>query len=197
MKNIHLIIAHPNIESLNYALYHQAKDIVQRRQGVLCTSDLYSMLEENHPATVHYGLMQSDKENVLIKTEQQKIKEAQLTIIQFPLYWFAFPGLLKTYWERVLTPGFAYPGKFKESPLYDGRKLLLSITTQSMAQDFSPEGLNGEIEKILYPILTAFRFVGYHILKPFVAFGVHDQAQDQLVETLASHAQCIEQAILY
>ncbi|KAG2469836.1 NQO1 dehydrogenase, partial [Polypterus senegalus] len=43
-----------------------------------------------------------------IMEEQKKIKAADLIVFQFPLYWYSVPAILKGWFDRVLTQGFAY-----------------------------------------------------------------------------------------
>lgn len=184
MSNIHLIIAHPKPNSFNYAMKEVALNTLGKKHTFII-SDIYEMFRLNHPAVAPFGQKRSAADQKLIKEEQDKISASELTIIQFPLYWFSFPGLLKNYWDQVLEPGFAYPGKFTNSPLNNGRKVLLSTTTQSTEQDFSQKGCNGPIKSILYPLTVAFRFVGFNILEPFVVYNIHgdelDYPKNQLV----------------
>lgn len=193
MKTIHYIIAHPEPESLNYAMMHAAIDHLKQKHNVVVT-DIYELIKQQHPAVQPYASTRSDADQLKIKAEQQKIKDSDYTIVQFPLYWFSLPGALKTYWEQVLEPGFAYPGKFENSPLHDGRKLLLALTTQSTAKDFSHQGPNGPMADILVPIKVAFRFVGYDIAEPFIAYNVTDQSHkdnEQMIAKYVAHVQAM------
>jgi NAD(P)H dehydrogenase (quinone) len=188
MSNAHLLIAHPEPSSLNYALQSAISSTLQKNKCSVELTDVYALWRENHPATRPYGLPRSEEDVQKIKQQQQIILNSDLTIIQFPLYWFSVPGLLKLYWEQVLEPGFAYPGKFKQSPLNTGRKILFSITTQSSEQDFSAEGVNGSIQSILYPLTVAFRFVGFNILNPFIAYNVTDK-DEQSIKNIIKNLQ--------
>ena len=171
MTKIHLITAHPRKNAFNYAMSDCAHRTLQSDHHIV-TTDIYDLMHKHHPAVLAYGSKRSDDEQKLIAMEQEKIKNSSLTIMQFPLYWFSMPGLLKNYWDQILEPGFAYPGKFSQSPLNTGRSILLSITTQSTESDYSALGCNGDILKILYPITVAFRFVGFNILKPFIVYNL-------------------------
>lgn len=188
MAKIHIIIAHPSSDSYNYALLNAATCALSSAHTVTVT-DIYQYLASGHAAVQPYGSKRDEAMALQIHQEQKIIADSELTIIQFPLYWFSFPGLLKNYWEQVLEPGFAYPGKFENSPLNDGRKLMFSITTQSTAEDFTDQGLCGSMHNILYPMTVAFRFVGFSILEPFVAYNVTDQKQEDLQRGLQEFAK--------
>jgi NAD(P)H dehydrogenase (quinone) len=190
MANIHIIIAHPNLNSLNYAMKDAAISALNDSHTIV-TSDLYAMHRNNHPAILPYDPARQGQSMNRLAHEQNIIKNSQLTIIQFPLYWFSYPGLLKNYWDQILTPGFAYPGKFNGSPLNDGRRVLLSLTTQSTEQDYSDEGCNGPIKDILYPMTVALRFAGFNILEPFVTYNVHDSQHEQLNRVITNYQKAL------
>ena len=40
--------------------------------------------------------------------EQNKVKDADLLILQFPLHWMSFPAILQGWFERVFTDNFAF-----------------------------------------------------------------------------------------
>ena len=190
MQHVHLILARPQGDSLNRHLGSVVSEIVTElgsSHTTLFQTDIYALYEAQHPTILPHGAALDEAQKTLVEEEQAKIKAASLMIIQFPLYWFSFPGLLKNYWDQVLTPGFAYPGKFEESPLADGRRVLLSTTTQSLESDFSEQGSNGPIDAILHPLTVAFRFVGYKILKPHAIYGVHNQSEAQISEAITTY----------
>src|SRR3546814_19564364 len=45
-----------------------------------------------------------------IALEQEKLLWADALILQFPLWWFSMPAILKGWLERVYASGFAYGG---------------------------------------------------------------------------------------
>ena len=186
MKKVHIIFCHPKKSSLNHSLFESAKKLLDSKKCIVNTTDIYTLYRENHPAVLPYGESLNKKQIQSIQHEQEKIRNAELTLLQFPLYWFGFPGLLKNYWDQLLTPGFAYPGKFSESPLADGRRVLFSLTTQSNEDDFSEAGLNGSMQKILYPLTVLFRFVGYEIATPFIIYGVHNKSEQEIAKDIAN-----------
>ena len=163
-----------------------AKTALTEQHHVILT-DLYQLYKDDHPATKPYGIPMSDEDHLAIKAQQNIIANSQLTILQFPLYWFNYPGLIQCYWERILEPGFAYPGKFDKSPLCDGRKILFSITTQSTQTDFGSEGKNGSIKDVMFHLATAFRFAGFIILEPFVAYHVAGKSENELKQVLITY----------
>lgn len=45
------------------------------------------------------------------------------------------------------------------------------------------------IEKILYPLEVAFKFVGYAIERLFVSYGVHGKSESQLKQEIEEYKQ--------
>lgn len=182
-SKIHLIIAHPNKSSFNYALADLAKTHLEKLGCEIIISDLYDLDKLNHPAVKPYQYKRTTQELALIKSEQDKIKNSQITLVQFPLYWYTVPGILKNYMDSVWEIGFAFgPGIFKESPLCDGRKVLLSFTTGAAETEFSEKGSMGNIEKTLYPIELSFKYIGYEILPYFAGYYAEKSSAEKLEE---------------
>ena len=45
---------------------------------------------------------------VEIHAEQQKLLDADLIVLQFPLWWYNLPAILKGWIDRVFTSGFGF-----------------------------------------------------------------------------------------
>lgn len=88
-----------------------------------------------------------------VVTEQKKVKEADLVIFQFPLYWFSMPAIMKGWLDRVFIQGFAhdFPQCF-DSGLLKNKLALLSFTTGGDKGVYSKEGDGGDIRYLLWPI---------------------------------------------
>uniref|UniRef100_A0A8C8RWF1 NAD(P)H dehydrogenase [quinone] 1 n=1 Tax=Pelusios castaneus TaxID=367368 RepID=A0A8C8RWF1_9SAUR len=115
-----------------------------------------------------------------IVAEQKKLEAADLAIFQFPIYWFSVPAILKGWFERVFTRGFAY----SFDALYDmgpfqKKKAVLSFTTGGTGSMYSPMGLNGDINTVLWPIQSGMlHFCGFQILAPQIAYSIAHTPED-------------------
>ena len=114
-----------------------------------------------------------------VAAEQAKIMEADALIFQFPLWWFGVPALLKGWFDRVFTNGFAYgitaPGaryttRYGAGRLI-GKRALLSVSTGGLAPQFSSRGVNGALEDLLFPVTHGTLF--YTGMDVLPTFGVH------------------------
>ena len=43
-----------------------------------------------------------------VRAEQAALSRADVVVWQHPIYWYSAPALLKLWWEKVLTHGWAY-----------------------------------------------------------------------------------------
>ena len=85
--------------------------------------------------------------------EQQRFQKADLLVVHFPLWWGGMPAILKGWFDRVLAYGFAYAdGKRYDSGYFRGRRGILCVTTGGTTERFSPSGVYGPIEQVLYPV---------------------------------------------
>ena len=66
--------------------------------------------------------------NIDAKAEQEALVDADIIVLQFPIYWYNVPSLLKKWIEDVLEYGFAYGSS---GTALHGKKLLLSFTAGS------------------------------------------------------------------
>lgn len=97
-----------------------------------------------------------------------------MLIFQFPLWWFGLPAILKGWVDRVFAMERIYGhGKWFDNGAFQGKKAMLSLTTGGGEIMYSPTGLDGDINVILFPINHGIlRFVGFDVLPPFIAWGV-------------------------
>src|SRR5262249_28895801 len=92
---------------------------------------------------------------------------------------------------RVCAAGLPYGGgRFYSNGVFRGRRAMLSLTTGGPAAMYSPRGLNGDIDMLLYPINHGIlHFVGFDVLPPFVAYAVTRSSPDQRRAALRDFAQ--------
>ena len=109
-----------------------------------------------------------------IAAAAESLEAADLTILQYPLWWFGPPAMLKGWLDRVLLYGRFYSSerRYDRGPLR-GRRALLSITAGDSQEAYGHDGLGGDLAALLWPTLFTLRFVGFSVLRPSVTFGVH------------------------
>ena len=174
-----ILLAHPEPQSMNGALFTTAIKTLEAAGHQVRTSDLYAMrfnpisdqknftrlqdpafykqqLEELHAT-------ETDSFAADIDSEQQKVEWCDLMIWQFPLWWFSVTGILKGWVDRVFAMGRFYGrGRIYEQGVFRGKLALLSLTTGGTGNDYEHEGLQGDIHNMLKPIHRGMlRFTGF------------------------------------
>lgn len=185
------VYANPNPLSFNGELKNIALATLSEKHNVLL-SDLYaenfnptaSWNDFTIPATLlsHSYLAAQQtayRENKIasdIQSELAKIKDADHIILQFPLWWFAAPAILKGWLDRTLIKGFAYDaGKIFKDGLLQGKTATLVVTTQSPASAYQTNGAHGAtIDTFLHPIHHTLRFTGMTTLAPHIIYQAYD-----------------------
>jgi NAD(P)H dehydrogenase (quinone) len=202
-----IVHAHPEPTSFNAALTRAAADALRDAGHTVAVSDLhaegFNAVAGRHdfttvadPARFHYQSEQAyaaahDGFAAEIKREQQRLQRADLLILQFPLWWGAPPGILKGWFERVLAYGFAYVDAHRfDTGLFQGRRALLSVTTGGTPARFAPDGVYGEIERVLWPVRRlTLEYMGYTVEEPFVAYAAPRVSDAEREEYLAAWRQ--------
>ncbi|XP_014849391.1 PREDICTED: ribosyldihydronicotinamide dehydrogenase [quinone]-like [Poecilia mexicana] len=186
-KKVLIVYAHQSSSSFNAAAKNIAVEVLTAQGCTVEVSDLYAMgfkatataedikgdlkdaenfcyLDESKLAW-EQGRLSDD-----ITKEQSKLTEADLVIFQFPMYWFSVPGILKGWFDRVLTNGFAFSQKKPYGlQTFKDKKVMLSVTTGSPESMFCTIGINGDINVTLWPLQNGIlHYCGFQLLSPEV-----------------------------
>ncbi|NLX16357.1 MAG: NAD(P)H-dependent oxidoreductase [Ramlibacter sp.] len=188
--NVLLVHAHYEPQSFNAALKDLAVKTLSEAGHTVQVSDLYAMqwnpvasqtdfgarskpdycvyaLEQRHGA--QNGTIASD-----IQSEIAKVEWSDLLILNFPIFWFSTPAILKGWIDRVFVSGLFYGGKrFYDQGGMRGKRVLVTFTIGGQPHMFGPEAIHGEIELMLRPLLRGtLAYAGFDVLPPFAAYHV-------------------------
>ncbi|MBJ8681575.1 NAD(P)H-dependent oxidoreductase [Citrobacter freundii] len=131
--------------------------------------------------TIHH-LYQAYADGVIdVEHEQKLIEQHDSIILQFPLYWFNCPPLLKKWLDEVFTYGWAYGSTSRHA--FKGRKFSLAVSAGIKESDFSHDGrYQYSMQEILLPFEMTAKYVGANYL-PFHAFyGAEDKFSQEELE---------------
>ncbi len=193
-----LVFAHPEPRSLNGALRDVAIKELEAQGHEVRLTDLYAegwksevdradfrSLDPDAPLKVAAASGEAFAAGALtedVKAEQSKLRWADVLILQFPLWWFTMPAILKGWVDRVYAFGFAYGvGEQNEERWGDrygegtlaGKRAMLLVTTGGWEEHYSARGINGPIDDLLFPINHGILYYpGYDVLPPFVVYKV-------------------------
>ncbi|KVL53108.1 NADH-ubiquinone oxidoreductase [Burkholderia cepacia] len=204
-----IVVAHPEPLSFNAALSHAAADTWRAAGHTATVADLYADAFDPGEAPRHYA-DRLDTARFDAQREQRHhwerdtlapevghhvglLQQADALILQFPLWWFGAPAILKGWMDRV----FVYGGLYSSSRRHDsgvlrGRRALLSVTTGSSAAACAPDGREGDTRLLLWPLMHALRYVGFDVLEPHLIHEVRgDPAGDAARHRDARLAQAL------
>ncbi|GGC50845.1 NAD(P)H-dependent oxidoreductase [Brevibacterium sediminis] len=195
--------AHPRPDSLNGQLFTEGVRALGEQYRV-ATSDLYS--QDFDPRLSHRDLGGSSLSGSDgsgnsrsgstvelnaeafsagslppdVTAEQEKLAAAELLVVQFPLWWYGPPAILKGWLDRVLTAGFAFgdldprlgvPRRYGDGGL-SGRRALVVVTAGEDERSIGHRGISGDVESLLFPLTHgALWYVG---IDTFDLHVIHD-----------------------
>ena len=193
-KKALIVHAHPERTSVTYQLAEIAREVLKAQGHEVMQSGLYGMgwkavfdgqdfpkranqdrlsfIEESGHA-FSTGCQTPD-----VEEEQRKILAADAVILLFPLWWYSMPAIMKGWVDRVWAFGLAYgyqgagnAYRYGEGG-FAGKRALLAVSVGGPERDYSPRGINGPLEQLLFPIThgTLF-FPGMQVLPTFAVYG--------------------------
>ncbi|MEA9390012.1 NAD(P)H-dependent oxidoreductase [Acerihabitans sp. TG2] len=195
--NVLIVYAHPEPRSLNGSLLNFAVKRLEDAGHSVQVSDLYAMQwkaaldaddsvvdrlagQRFDPSLDSRRAFEQGTQSQDIAREQEKLRWADAVILQFPLWWFSMPAILKGWVERVYACGLAYGvGEHSDTHWGDrygegamaGKRAMLVVTTGGWESHYSPRGINGPINDILFPIQHGILYYpGFDVLPPMVIY---------------------------
>lgn len=202
-KKVLIVSAHPDPKSLTHQLVNIATEALEAEGHEVMHSDLYAMgwkavydasdfpdrLDPEHLNFVKESghAFTSGTQPTDVVLEQQKLLAADALILQFPLWWFSPPAILKGWIERVWSYGLAYGFKDAGNRYrygeggFAGKRALVSVTAGGPAADYSPRGINGPLDQLLFPLThgTLF-FPGMDVLPLHAIYGTSHTTPEKL-----------------
>lgn len=205
----HIVIAHPEPKSYNAHLASVAKHALERQGAEVTVSDLYAMNFDPLERAGHYS-GQLDASRFDVQAEQRhasatgtvpaevaaeiaRLDQADLLILQYPMWWHLPPAMLKGWIDRVFIYGDVYTSKQRfENGRYVRKRAMLSVTVGTSAATYAHDGRSGDIDLLLWPVNFSLAYVGYEVLAPFVAYGVEAGLRYSDAATVDARLQAIE-----
>lgn len=211
--NVLIVHAHHEPRSFNSALKDCAVEQLSAAGHAVQVSDLHAMgwnpvasaadfgsranpdylvyaLEQRH--NYEAGTLAPD-----IVAEIAKVQWCDLLVLNFPLYWFSVPAILKGWIDRVMISGVFYGGR----RIYDrggmcGKRALVTLTLGGREHMFGPEAIHGEIHTLLRPLLQgSLGYCGFEVLPPFIGYHVpyvSPEARSQILADYQRHLGALD-----
>ncbi|MGH3412356.1 MAG: NAD(P)H-dependent oxidoreductase [Marmoricola sp.] len=210
------VLAHPDPRSLSGTIRDAGVRLLRAHGHEVVESDLYAM--GWNPVVDHadFGHDPGDRLDILaeseralrsdtmsadIRAEQDKLCWADTLVLQFPLWWFGPPAILKGWFDRLFVQGYAQgvldPATGRARRYGDGglagRRALVITTVGANAATTGPRGIHGDITEVLFPVLHGtLWYTGMAVVPPLVVNSagtiadsdyqyIHDQLEERLL----------------
>lgn len=122
MKNVTIIFAHP--------FYHNS----------VANKTIMEHVRREHPDFEVRNLCELYPDfKIDAKKEQTALLHSDIVVLQFPMFWYNVPAIIKQWFDTVLEHGFAYG---TDGDKLKGKHFILSFTTGGDREAYSPLGYN-------------------------------------------------------
>ena len=172
MANLLVYYAHPGHK---HSLANKAMMTAAKKVAGITFVDLYA----------EYPRFEID-----IDLEQQRLLDHDVIVLQFPMFWYSTPSLVKEWLDVVLEYGFAYGA---DGDKLSGKCMILAVTAAAQKDVHIKAGYkNFPIRTILTPLEQTAKLCRMTFLAPYVLYGSLQESQDDL---LATHAEGYRQLL--
>lgn len=177
MKKTLIIVAHPDMEA--------------------STVHKYWVTElEKYPNryTIHRLYQAYPEGKIDVQKEQNLVEAHGNLVLQFPVYWFNCPPLLKQWLDEVFTYGWGYGS---QAQALVNRKIALAVSTGIDKEGYSHSGKQKyTIEETLRPFEMTMDYVKADYQPLFVFYGI-DSNEGYSPEALQKVAQSAKDYIVF
>lgn len=167
MKTL-VVVAHPDLESS--VVNKRWLEELEKHPDLYTIHELYKLYPD--------GIIDVEKEQKLIEAHEK-------IVLQFPVYWFNCPPLLKKWLDDVLTYGWAYGDQ--SGYKVKGKRIALAVTAGIREEDYAADGrYKYSLEEILRPFEITINYVKAQYSPLYAFYGAEHELQSKDVEYSAS-----------
>ncbi len=126
------------------------------------------------------------RHNIDINKEQQRLLDHDVIVLQFPVFWYSAPSLVKEWIDLTFEHGFAYG---KKGDKLRGKWLMLAVTAAGSPAAYSAEGYQRHpLRAFLLPFEQTARLSQMRFAAPYALY-------DALKADPAAHARGFAQLL--
>ncbi len=189
------VFAHPEPRSLSGALRDDGLRTLRALGHDVRESDLYAM--KWNPVAGAATPARAPTRGELspdIVAEQDKLTWADAVVVQFPLWWYGLPAILKGWFDRVFVKGFGYGVRAEDGRTLRygegrlaGKRAMVVLTAGAREPAMGPRGVNGSLDEVLFPLHHGTLFyAGMSVLPPVAVYGADRVPDSRFAEACES-----------
>ncbi|WP_232699242.1 NAD(P)H-dependent oxidoreductase [Brevibacillus daliensis] len=189
MKAI-VLFAHPGKESFCHSILHEVTNQFDQEGISYEVRDLYQ--EQFSPVFSASDMngIETDQIPDEIKNEQVSIRNANLLVMIYPVWWWSQPAILKGYIDRVMTNQFAF--RYESTGpigLLTDKQAIVFTTTRESAKEMEQSGFDTVMEKQVVDGILHFCGIKPVVYRNFAEIA--NTSEEQRKEYLAQVHQAI------
>lgn len=151
-----VLVFHPNLSSSNV------------------NATLANALPEDIEVRNMYDLYPDFK--IDVATEKAVLEASDRIVLQFPMYWYSSPALLKQWEDDVLEYGWAYGST---GDALHGKELIIAVSPGANNYD-RDDFAKYHVTELLRPFQATSRLIGTKFIKPFITVGASSISNEAL-----------------
>jgi putative NADPH-quinone reductase len=104
-----------------------------------------------------------------VDVEQRRLLDHDVVLLQFPMFWYSTPSIMKEWQDLVLEHGFAYGSG---GDRLEGKRMLLAVTAAGPEDAYSAGGYQHyPIRDFLRPLEQTARLCNMYFSAPYVLYA--------------------------
>lgn len=193
MKTL-IVFSHPNPESFNGAILKTVEDALKSQNHEVKVKNLYKDGWNPLLSVEDFQQLYSGKVPPDIAAEQADVTWADLLVFIYPIWWLERPAILKGWFDRVFSHGFAYVYT-KEGTiegLLKGKKAIVITTSGANEENMKQNGVLDAIKTCM--LQGTLGFSGFQDIvheNLYEVPSVSDQARQKMLERVKEIIQKI------
>lgn len=190
MKRAHIVYAHPEPNSFVASMRDFTKEALEKHGWQTSVTDLREINFNAVASAADFGTRsrsdylvypleqrnawESKTIDPQIAAEVEAVRNADLLVLVFPIFWYSVPAQLKGWIDRVFLSGVFYGG----TRVYDrggmrGKRAMVVSSLGGRDYMFGPNSIHGDLKSMLKHLLQGtLGYVGYSVYEPFFAYHV-------------------------
>ncbi|WP_043286212.1 NAD(P)H-dependent oxidoreductase [Paraburkholderia oxyphila] len=202
-----VVHAHPEPQSFTSSMFRAAQEVLLDSGHEVRTSDLYAKGFNPVASSADFETREDPEYLVYakeqragriggtlspdIEEEVESVLWADLVVLNFPIFWFSTPAILKGWIDRVFLSGQFYGGmRFYDRGGLKGKRAWVTATLGGRPHMFGKDAVHDEIDIMLTHLLRGtLAYVGFEVLEPFFGYHVPYISEKERAELLARFEQ--------
>ncbi|MCD7971484.1 MAG: NAD(P)H-dependent oxidoreductase [Candidatus Azobacteroides sp.] len=178
-----IVYANPNPGSLCQSIANTLKETLTEQNKEVILRNLY---DENFNAVLDLADLNSFTRRdyfIDIKEEHAYILDASTLIFVYPIWWMGPPAIMKGYFDRVFSSGFAYTVDNNRLEKGLKGKRVAVINTMGMSNEYyESQGITEAMKKLL--TLGLFEYTGLEVIDHKFYGGIYNSDETERMKIL-------------